>query len=266
MRKIWTDEEIAFLKENYAKLKTDEILKVLTNKTNDQLRYKAKDFKLKKEITKSKSDMTFLENLNDPEACYWWGFILADGCFNDLSLIISIHENDKQHLEKFCKKAKSKIISSTRINDFSKELYTMVRTTLSDKYTLERIRTRFKIKPQKTYNPFDINELCEKDRILYFLAGIIDGDGYIAVRNNRAISIKVHPNWTQEYKLISAKIKQYFNLKSSVSHNKDGWLVFRMTKTMDIIDLFKYIKDKVPYMERKWDKLIPFLNYKQTEI
>lgn len=258
MRPIWTDEQVTFLKANYATMKTAELLKVLTDKTNDQLRWKAKMFKLQKRVTQSKADMTWLEDFDSPETCYWWGFITADGCINDRSLIVAVHERDEIHLKRFCIKANTNISRSTKPNDWSGELYTMVRTALSDKYTLERLRARLKIRPRKTYNPLNISEFFTPNRLCYWLAGYIDGDGHIGVmpqHNTVTIRIKVHSNWKPVLEQISNKMLQLYGIESKVWLSKEGWACMSMSKKRHIVRLYDLIEKKVPFMDRKWTKL-----------
>lgn len=251
MKTIWTEKEIEYLKNNYSNKKSEEIMSFLSNKSLNQIRRKASDFGLKKMITRSKADMTFLLNFDNPIVLYWWGFITSDGCINERSIIIAVHENDINHLKKFCELSKSKISKSTRINSWHKEPYTMVRTAIEDKYTLPIIKETLKIKNQKTYNPLDVSIFLNKNRLIYFLAGLIDGDGYIG----NAISIKCHPNWHQEFLKIKDSLLKFYNIDSSVTIQKDGWLVLRICGKKQLLSIYEMIKNKIPYMERKWFKL-----------
>lgn len=259
--RIWSQEETDFLVKNYTNLKTDELLKVLKNKTNDQLRWKAKEFGLIKKVSKSKSDIRFLEDFDNKESLYWWGFITADGCFNceNKTLIIAAEEKDGFHIEKFCKLSNSHISKSTRINDWHKTPYTMVRTAITDKFTVSRLIEKLKIKPQKTYNPFDLTVFLTKDRLAFFMAGLIDGDGYIAyAENSVCIKIKCHPNWEENFKYISNSLKEFYDINSSIGFVKDGdkkWLVLTISPTTSVLKLYNLIKLDCPILERKWKNL-----------
>lgn len=260
MRTVWTPEQTAFLKANYTTMKTKELLATLTDKSNDQLRWKAKEFKLRKQVTKSKADMTWLENLDDPEACYWWGFIAADGCINHVSLIVAIHERDEEHLKLFCARTGTNISRSAKMNDWHPVPYTMVRTALADKHTLTRLKARFNIVPRKTYTPFNLSEFFTGDRLCYFLAGYMDGDGHIGISKKHSIvsmRIKVHPGWTPALEQIRDHLFRLYRIESTVGSTKEGWALFTISKMRHVIRLYDLIDGEVPIMGRKWKPLDP---------
>ncbi len=254
MKKIWTPEQIEFLKKNYATLKTDEILKVLTDKNNDQLRWKAKEYKLQKTVTRSKSDIRFLEDFDNLESLYWWGFITADGCFCKNSLIIQLNSRDGAHLKKFSDKINANLIYRNRFNSFSGQPETIARVSVSDKFTILKLKEKLKITAQKTYNPFDISIFCSKERLIYFFAGMVDGDGHINSGRNARISIKVHPNWKTNFELISKGLKEFYQIDSNVKINNAGWLVLDIYRICNLQKLYSMIQN-VPFMERKWSPL-----------
>ncbi len=260
MKTVWTPEQTAFLKANYETMKTKELLATLTDKSNDQLRWKAKEFKLKKRVTRSKGDMTWLEDFDSPETCYWWGFITADGCINHRQLIVAVHERDEGHLSKFCKKTGTNISRSTRANPWNPNGYTMVRTCVEDMFTLPKLKETLKIQPRKTYNPLDLNPFMTPSRLAYFMAGLIDGDGYLAInlqgkKSVVAVSIKVHPNWTSTFQRLSDKMKEFYGIDSSITHTKEGWVVLKIHKRWHILELYHMINGRVPRMDRKWSPL-----------
>jgi hypothetical protein len=257
MRSVWTTEQIAFLKANYETMKTKELLTTLADKTGDQLRWKAKEFRLQKRVTRSKADMTWLEDFDDPESCYWWGFITADGCITDRQLILSVHERDEAHLRRFCEKSGSKISRSTKLNSWHPKPYTMVRTALSDRFTLERLKRALSIENRKTYSPLDVSVFCTSDRLAYFMAGLIDGDGSIYVGPNRIISIriKVHPNWTEPFRLLCSKLRELYGITATVHFTNKGWVYINMSQMRHIVRLYDLIDGRVPCLDRKWKQL-----------
>jgi hypothetical protein len=255
MKSIWTIEQIEFLKNNYEKLKTPELLKFLTDKNNDQIRWKAKQFNLTKKISRTKTNAYFLEDFNNPESCYWWGFITADGCINNKQLILSVHERDADHLKLFSNKCNSNIKYVTRINHWSKKSYTMARTVINDKFLLTRLKNKLKILPRKTYNPFDISIFLTYENLYFYLTGLIDGDGCICHNKySRSIKIKLHPSWTNNYINISNKLKEFYDITSYVRIDKNGWLIFSIYKIKDIEKILNTVKDTIPILKRKWFK------------
>ena len=252
--KVWTTDETEFLKSNYADKKTEYILANLNNKTKDQIRWKAKEFKLSKKVTCSKKDLSFLEDLTIPENCYWWGMILADGCFTETQLILSLGLKDKDHLQIFANKINSKMNMVFKINDWNPDGYYMARVAANDRFIISRIRERFSISNKKTYTPFNIDEFMIKERLLYFLAGIIDGDGSVSITGN-AINIKCHPNWLPKFEQISIALQNLFQIESKTKINRDGWMVFTIQGHENCRNLKKLLGTHCPLLMRKWERI-----------
>ena len=258
MTNTWSPEQLKYLKENYALTKQEVLMDVL-KKSKDQIRWKAKEFKLTKKISKTHTDASFLEDFNNPESLYWWGFLTADGCITPKQIIFSLEEKDAEYVKKFAVKCKSNVKKITRINSWHKVPYTMVRTVVNDSFLIARLIKRLKIKPQKTYNPFDISEFLEKSRLLYYFAGLVDGDGYIGTKKKgRVIVIKVHYNWHKSFDLISKKLNDYYGLRSTSYISKTGWAMLKIGHKEDMKILFSLLDGKVPIMPRKWDAIRDF--------
>lgn len=255
MKKIWTQEQERYLLENYELVKTKILISVLKDKTNDQIRWKAKSLNLKKKVSKTKTDGSFLENFDNPESLYWWGFLTADGCFTDKQIIFSLEKSDDQYVKYFAEKAGSKVKYVTRKNSWHIEPYTMARTVINDKFLIKRLADRLKIVPQKTYNPFDVSVFLEKNRLCYYLAGIIDGDGHIELKDNWRIRIKVHKNWKDNFDLIKDALKLHYNINSTSRISTKDWLEFSIYRKDSIKILYNLIKDSVPIMARKWARI-----------
>lgn len=259
MKSIWTKDQILFLKENYENMKTAGLLATLTDKTNDQLRWKANDLGLKKKVTKAKTDMTWLENFDDPNTCYWWGFIVADGCINHRQLIVSVHERDKEHLQIFANKSAANMRMATRKeHPWHEDPYTMARVALDDKFTLKRLREKLKILPRKTYNPLDLSIFFTPNRLAYFLGGLIDGDGHIEVRRQNGvvkIAIKVHSNWRATLETLAANLWKLYAIEAKVRVTKEGWVCLLISKARHVARLYDLVDGRVPLMHRKWKKL-----------
>lgn len=254
MKAVWSQEETEYLVKNYELTKTPILLSVLKNKTNDQLRWKAKEFKLKKRVSRTKTDCSFLEDFDDAESLYWWGFLTADGCFTEKQIIFSLEEKDSEYVEKFAKMCGSRVALVTRNNPWHKAPYTMARTVVNDKFIIPRLAKRLKIVPQKTYNPFDLSEFLTEPRLIYFLAGLIDGDGHISQRaGDYQIRIKVHYNWHKQFNLISSKINEFYSVSSSSYVSSQGWAILSISRKADIQNLKRKLSNSVPLMARKWD-------------
>lgn len=253
MKQVWNQQETDYLVANYELKRTPELLSVLTNKTNDQLRWKAKEFGLKKKVTRSKSDISFLEDFNSPESLYWWGFLTADGCITPKQIIFSLEEKDKDYVIKFAEKCKTNVKYVTRTNPWHKTPYTMARTVANDVFTIGRLIEQLNIKPQKTYNPFDLSIFLPEARLKYFMAGLIDGDGHISEDGN--IRIKVHSNWNENFNKIVNSMNAIYLMKTKSYITSGGWAILSISKK-DSIKLYSLVKDATPIMPRKWNRIL----------
>jgi len=250
----WSREQEQFLIENYETMKTDELIINLKDKTNDQIRWKAKTYKLHKKVTKSKKDISWLKDLSIPENCYWWGFLMADGCFTKNQLILSVSNIDREHIEKFSYKTKAKISDVCRINDWNPRGCHMLRIAINDKITIQDLADRFEITDRKTYNPFNIDEFLTEDKLCSFIVGVIDGDGHID-KFNKNIKIKVHPNWIDKFIQISNALQLIYNIPTTIRYDKCGWLILTITAKGSRILKSLITNSNIPYMNRKWDRI-----------
>lgn len=96
MRKIFSDEDIKFLRDNYDKMQYKDIAQIL-GKTERQVRGKINGMGLSK---LRKFDKSFFNCIDSPKKAYWLGLIFADGwvVFNETQrtyeLGIELQEQD----------------------------------------------------------------------------------------------------------------------------------------------------------------------------
>lgn len=96
MRKIFSDEDIKFLRDNYDKMQYKDIAQIL-GKTERQVRGKINGMGLSK---LREFDKSFFNCIDSPEKAYWLGLIFADGwvVFNETQrtyeLGIELQEQD----------------------------------------------------------------------------------------------------------------------------------------------------------------------------
>ena len=258
-KSVWSEQEIEILKNNYETVKYPEMTKLLYPKTYNQIKDKAKTYNLRKKVSCSLQNMEYFENLDDKEVCYWWGFFTADGCFGGRSIIFSIDISDELHLRKLANRLNSNMQYVHQINDKNPNGHDMVRIAIEDIKILPRIVERFSLKKAKTYNPFNIDEFLTKERFVYFLAGWIDGDGCIK-KNGHSLCITGHYNWKANFEKIQKTLKEFYNIKSIiyVINNKTSTnlLHFNISIRSDVKKLKELINNEVPYLTRKWDRII----------
>lgn len=138
---------------------------------------------LRKRTVKYTANYNNFKNIDTPEKAYWLGFIAADGCVylredeSNASIIINIHEKDKEHLEKFkiFMNSNANIMSHIQTEGFSNNT-PMVKIVLNNKEMAYDLIDKG-VTPRKslTLQPPNINPQF----YLPFILGYFDGDGSI---------------------------------------------------------------------------------------
>ena len=186
-----------------------------------------------------------------PETYYWIGFLLADGHFDEKRIVVGLAEHDRGHLERFAKY----ISYEGTISTVKKGPYSAVRLSAMDAEVVTKLREKFDIKSNKTYNPPESLSWVSEDLFICLMAGLIDGDGNITnfyKRNDAFIRIKQHKSWLP----ILREIGEYFGESDRVKINKQGYVEVEITGFPKIRELKKKLLEyNLPLMDRKWDKL-----------
>jgi hypothetical protein len=129
------------------------------------------------------NESAFSDPHNNPEAAYWIGFLMADGCVsmptyfsNTLHLILQISNRDALHLDNF-KKFLGSGHSIQHVPPRGKNHRPMVRLDVAS----DRLCTdlaRFGVIPRKSL----IAKCIGLERNRLFWRGVVDGDGWIGVK------------------------------------------------------------------------------------
>lgn len=260
---IWSLEELEVLKTYNGR---KEILDLLPGKTWTQIRDQAK-----RQGYTSRKNLVGTRGGNHPgrfqkefvhddycfsalsaEACYWGGFLAADGYINPNKnrLNINLKAEDGYILERL-----------VRFTQYTGRLYTgnggktAVFYLNSCANICADLEKHFNIVPKKSLILQPPN-LVEEDHIKAFIVGYIDGDGCIRLTSgkNKYISVNIIGtlamlNW----------IKSYF----------DFWYPYKEQKVLQIRNHFSYtvvgnkaryilnlLRKVAPYrLERKWSKI-----------
>lgn len=197
-----------------------------------------------KESAKHCADLSkLLEDTN--EAYYWIGFLLADGSFYDNRLKLGIAIKDKEHLLKFAK--------FINYSGTIRETDSKIELQCKDLEVIKKIREKFNINDQKTYNPPKTIFTNNNDLNLSLLAGFIDGDGNIQHPNNRPdffLRVKLHSSWINILKEFNSLIcdQDFCRIESR------GYALLNIsnTKYLQILKQ-KVLKLNIPILIRKWD-------------
>lgn len=286
--RIFSDEEVNFIKNNYSKLGSEEISKIL-DRNKEQIFRKATKLNLQLDLNvicniHKKSTQNYWDNndkayeryninpekfmnINNPEISYILGFLWADG---------HIQNNGK---------GKVNCIELTIIKDDMNDI----------KWIFDKIGkwnyyniNRPKRKPQAILttqnrpaveflveNDYDKKSLVSADKILnkipdelkhYFLLGFFDGDGCIYASKKWGYNISFTGSYDQNWRWLEI-ILNSMNIKYSLSRKitKTGnSSVIRINKINDIEKLYNYMyryeKDKIG-LYRKYLKIKNLLNY-----
>lgn len=136
----------------------------------------------------------------------------------------------------------------------------MVRVAVQDMKLGIEFAKKFDLKFQKTYNPPSIKifKNFTNEQILSFIVGFIDGDGSICTRNQSAsLRIQNHASWIDMHRFFLKNIQKIFKIDyGSVYIDKRGYSSLNICTKNCISLIFNFIlKQKIPYLNRKWDKL-----------
>jgi len=258
----WSEDELSFLKEKYSTIENLEDLMVFLPKRNLQsINQKVHRLGLKRDNKVKRRNIykNNLKNLLDGslESFYWIGFIFADGCVEkDGSLGVEISKKDKNHLKKlvlFLGFGNHKISSRRNNVSFSK----------GDKNAIDILNEKYQLKPNKTYNPPNLNEVFKTmtdDQILSLIAGFIDGDGHNRkVSGGYQVTLENHKSWFDCYETIRDFIKRKFGVtfkNNLIRTNTRGYVVMCFSQKEIFLNIREFIyKNKLPVLDRKWKDL-----------
>ncbi len=268
----FTNEEIKILEENYEFGSKELLLSKLHGRDYGTIKWKANKLGLKKkQAVQIKSDLSVLLD-NSSETFYWIGFLMADGYMNHKQkrICLEISKKDELHLLKF-----SNFIKCANINYSSFEskspsgksyIKKMCKVSAADKYMVPKIIEKFNFKPRKTYNPPFLNYLNNDiDLCISFIVGFIDGDGTISsIKRNPnlcELSIRCHVSWLDNLQYFSDIICNEILIVPKKAYIYDNCAVIQMNTKMIKYLYNNIIKLKLPFLERKWNKVnINYIN------
>lgn len=268
----FTKEEIEILKELYEFGSKDLLLSNLPGRDYGTIKWKANVLGLKKKrAVQIESDLSALLN-NSPEAFYWIGFLMADGCVNHYQkrIALSISKKDESHMFRFANFIKCTNICYTSCESKSPSgnvyIKKMCSISAADKYIIPQIIEKFNFKPKKTYNPPNLKYLNNNiDLCISFIIGFIDGDGTISsLKKNKnlcALAIRCHTSWLNNLQYFSDKICGEIYVSSKKAYIYDNCAVIQMNTKMIKYLYNKAVTLQLPVLERKWNKInINFIN------
>lgn len=260
---IWCKDELSILKNNYNKMKTIDLLKLLPKRS--LISIKQMIWKNKLFLKGRNRRMYNLEKLlgNTNETYYWIGFLLADGHFNKKNnrIHLSIHKKDIVQIQRFSDFIEGKCVIKNDRN--------CVLVAASNKQIVPLIKQKFDINNNKSHIPpnIEIFKKMEDELFLSLLIGYIDGDGNITNQSRNktktygVIRIKSHSAWFDIFKYFEERLYQIFQInhhKYFTRIDKQGYCSLIFSNSIIGKTLKKFIiTNKLPAMERKWNIILP---------
>jgi hypothetical protein len=260
-KRSFTEEELNLIKTEYISGSGFHEIALLLNATGPGIEYVLKvRLGIKtREIEHHKHDRSFFKSIDTENKAYWLGFIYADGCVYNTSLLIALKDIDTNHLEKFRtdlqmdKPLTSPVIGTSRLEIYSRELVT-------DLFNLGIMANKSLI-----CTPF--LHLIPDQLQRHFWRGVIDGDGHIAICKNKykdkiyyIVEFGITGN-LNTCTVFSNWALQKHGLKFSIGPDKS---VFRsrMSKTPNNIRkaLKVFYGDANIFLDRKMQKAISLIN------
>lgn len=198
-----------------------------------------------KSRTNRSADLSVL--LEDcPESFYWIGFLLSDGNFSGNRLTFVLSKKDSEQVHKFGKYINyTGSYGNSKINE---------RVSVQDIDIIPKIKRKFNILDNKTYNPPNSLNKFPEDLYVALIAGFIDGDGNIQNPKGRKdffLRIKNHSSWLH----ILQEFNNYiYPEKDCCKINNSGYAELDITNTLPLQRLKnKVLSLNLPILKRKWD-------------
>lgn len=214
------------------------------------------------------------------ESCYWAGFIAADGCINDKRVTVTQEVSRRDHILKLAKATYIGDDFADRVRDYSTGYvrkdgsisYFSCYSMNSKQYLID-LNAIYNITPAKSLTLQPPN-LTDKNQILAYIAGIIDGDGTVRISNIKqgldVLKISVTSGSPPVLDWIKSVFDDYFpdvrysagvwKRKTSYVYEIAGGRASKVAKEIMSLNL--------PLLECKWSKAITILesNYQDGNI
>ncbi len=241
----WSEQDKQLLKDIWVTSTMEEILQKFPNRSYSALKTKARKLDIKRPTF---TRLGTFEPLffDTPETYYWLGFFMADGNLTKKGIFrvwTSIKDHD--HTKKFADLLKTNMHydPKRKASGFA----------VCDKLLAKKLREKYDISNNKTYNPPDISQWCKtEEKFTPFITGFIDGDGTIRKKYN-IIEVIGHGSWINNFELLrQSAIKYWPIIRSSLKFENRGLALL----TLRIKSLPpKFHELNLPVLDRKWSRI-----------
>lgn len=261
--KKWTEFDDQMLKESWDALAMQDLLQAFPGRSYNSLMLRAGKLGLRsKGARKRKNGSLELLETFTPESFYIWGFIMADGHISDRGdVYLNQHASEFEYLAKLYQQLGGRecdIKHRKTFNKLTQQDLVMLQCRIGHKDVIDRLRPLINLSRNKTYTPPNVDYFCKQDLLIYFLIGLIDGDGSIwfSSKNEKSptFQIMMHINWIDQLNLLSSKLKEYYSIETAVKISKNGYalLICSNQRSMQLVYELGRISLR---MQRKWSKL-----------
>lgn len=263
----WTKEEEDLLRFHWENSDMETLLRALPNRTYSQMMNKSRLLKVTSKVQRKRhGSLNFLDNLTKQSA-YWWGFIMADGHLSPRGeLCICLSGKDQDYLKVLAKHLKCKTTLRIKSGGYSITDSEFIDLRIQDKKFQEKWYSILEYTNPKTYNPPKLDIFYDKELLIYFLIGLIDGDGSIWISNQTetncgsiSLRIEVHPSWENRFRELFSKVEEFYNIKFNIKTSSKGYIKADIASRKDLEAMLQYL-DECDYMARKWDKAKAFMS------
>ena len=259
MSKKWTKQQNELFMEIYPHARNSEILLHFPWMNNHSINERARKLGVQKRICQQrKGDASpLVENTN--ESFYWMGMLLADGWLSETGhIVLTLAKADEEHLEKF-----ARFMSST----VGKMQRNMLRVAVSHPEVVKKLKTKFGLKKNKTYNPPSLRiKEWEDEHFLSMFCGFVDGDGSIyqstQAKGRVRLVIQVHASWKPIFEEWSQRLSNILQCSEEEiicrdDQRKDKQIVSLYVNKQKLLKQLKslVLRLKLPLLERKWSKI-----------
>lgn len=260
MKKIeFTKEQLKdiFIKYQNKKLSMEKIGKEYgVSKTVISRILKENNIEIRKDNHIYQADYKKFKKIDSQEKAYWLGFLAADGCNysreKNASIIINIHQQDREHLEKFKKFMDSDVNILDYIQEAGYSNHTPMSKIVFNSKEMSMDLSDKGIVPNKSLilKP----PIIEEQYYYSFILGYFDGDGSIyktSQYNNYGISLegtKEMLEWINNVLNINLKLEKRKN------DNKNNYYI-RCGGTCKPYEILKLLYQNSPvHLDRKYKK------------
>jgi len=276
----WSYDEVEFLKEKFPS-KGIEYCSIHLNKSSSSIKNKANKLNLylnkdlvSKNMSKNIINLEDYINVNTPRISYILGLIWTDG-----SVVFSNNKSKTPVIKHTCIKSDSDVISSIFKELGWRHFYTENKksiggNTMSAHWVSSRdlgeylILNNFREKSKGTliYNNF------QPSMISHFVRGLLDGDGCFVVSSgknkkykqfNVTFSSSHDQNWYYLSNLLDRISVRYKIRICEDSLGKSSQLNIFDSESIRNLCEFIYVDSEGIRLERKFDKYLEFIRYKQ---